>query len=42
MGKLIITENTEFTYWDNFDYQINDSVYLFLIMLKSIGLLMSY
>lgn len=23
---LIITENTEFTYWDNFDYQINDSI----------------
>ncbi|MEN5307141.1 hypothetical protein ABE425_06460 [Chryseobacterium cucumeris] len=26
MDKLIITENTEFIYWDNFDYQINDSI----------------
>lgn len=23
---LIITENTEFIYWNNFDYQINDSI----------------
>ncbi|MCX8524710.1 hypothetical protein OF897_12380 [Chryseobacterium formosus] len=26
MIKIIETENTEFTYWDNFNYKINDSI----------------
>ncbi|CAI8775446.1 hypothetical protein [Chryseobacterium sp. IT-36CA2] len=26
MTKLIKAENTEFIYWDNFDYQINDNI----------------